>query len=253
MKAGSPQTIENALAELGMTDDSLKSQERAALDSLGYVVLESVFANETLVQLRDLFDLAVAEQRPNGSSRQKETGTRHIKDLHRAEGLWRVSLNNRILAAVFHILKRRFVCGIPHGREPLQGFGQQGLHMDWSTGRDGEIYYVATAICLLDDFTTDNGATRVVPGSHREAQWRNKKISDPAFIHPKQVTVTAAAGSVLCFNGHLLHSGTRSGSPKRRRTLQMSFAAYEVMRRIADDGQQASTTDPVVRYLLGYE
>jgi len=253
MKANSPQTIEEALAGLGMKVDSLRSQERASLDSLGYVVLENVFANETLVQLRDLFDLALAEQQPNGSCRQQETGTRHVKDLHRIEGLWRVSLNNRILAAIFHILKRRFVCGIPHGREPLQGFGQQGLHMDWPTKGNGETYYVATAIGLLDGFTPDNGATRVVPGSHREAQGPNKKITDPAFIHPKQVTVTAPAGSVLCFNGHLLHSGTRSRSPKRRRTLQMSFAAYEVMSRIAGDGQRASTTDPVVRYLLGYQ
>jgi ectoine hydroxylase-related dioxygenase (phytanoyl-CoA dioxygenase family) len=245
-------TIEAALHTLGVTANSLEPTEQQALDDLGYVVLKDVFRKDQLTQLQDWFDRMAAEQRPAGTA-QKETGTRHIKDLHRVEPLWRVCIHPRVLAAALHVLKRRFVCAIPHGREPLEGFGQQGLHMDWQTGSHANVYYVATAICLLDDFAAENGAPRIVPASHRDAERPNKKISDPAFVHPKQIIVRASAGSVLFFNGHLLHSGTRSRSNSRRRTLQTSFTAYEVQTWISRDDARPEVGDPAIRYVFGYD
>jgi ectoine hydroxylase-related dioxygenase (phytanoyl-CoA dioxygenase family) len=245
-------TFELALAMLGVNDDTLSKDEKQALDTKGYAVLEGVFSKDQLTPLRQLFDETAREQSRAGPT-EKETGTRHIKDLHRSEAFWRVPLHHRILAAAFQILGRRFISSIPHGREPLQGFGQQGLHMDWRTGGHANLFYVATGICLLDDFTNENGATRVVPGSHRKAEWPNKKISDPAFTHPNQVTVSAAAGSVLFFNGHLLHSGTRNRTTLRRRTLQFSFTAFEVRQWIMGSGDQVATRDPAARFLFGYD
>jgi ectoine hydroxylase-related dioxygenase (phytanoyl-CoA dioxygenase family) len=245
-------TFELALAMLGVSDDTLSKDEKQALETRGYAVLEGVFSKDPLTHLRQLFDETAREQSQAGPT-EKETGTRHIKDLHRSEPFWRVPLHPRILAAAFHVLGRRFISSIPHGREPLEGFGQQGLHMDWRTGGHGNRFYVATGICLLDDFTNENGATRVVPRSHRNAGWPNKRVSDPAFIHPHQVTVCAAAGSVLFFNGHLLHSGTRNRTSMRRRTLQFSFTAFEVRHWIMGSGEQAATRDPAARFVLGYD
>ena len=245
-------TFELALTRMGVNDHSLNKAERQSLDTNGYAVLEGVFSKHRLTHLRELFDETARQQSQAGPT-EKETGTRHLKDLHLREAFWRVPLHPRILAAAFHVLQRRFLCSIPHGREPLQGFGQQGLHMDWRTGGHGNVFYVATGIFLLDDFTNENGATRVVPGSHRNADWPSKKVSDPAFIHPNQVTVTAAAGSVLFFNGHLLHSGTRNRTSLRRRTLQLSFAAFEVRSWIAGSGDQAATDDCAARFIFGYD
>jgi ectoine hydroxylase-related dioxygenase (phytanoyl-CoA dioxygenase family) len=242
-------TIEEALAALGVTHDSLNAQEKERLDVLGYVVLEDVLSDR-LDDLRRLFDQRVAEQRP-GAADPKETGTRHIKDLQRTEAFWRVCLHPRVLAAVFHVLHRRFVCSPPHGREPLQGFGQQGLHMDWTTGRIDGVSYVATAICLLDDFTAENGATRVVPGSHTYAKPPAKAIADPAYVHPQQVVVTAQAGSVLFFNGHLLHSGARNRSQLRRRTLQFSYTAHGSGIYFEAGDDRPSPTDPAAQFIFG--
>ena len=237
---------------LGVRDDTLNKDEKQALDSKGYAVLEHVLAKDHVGNLRQLFDETARQQSPAGPA-EKETGTRHLKDLHRSEAFWRVPLHPRILAAAFHVLKRRFSCSIPHGREPLQGFGQQGLHIDWRTAGHGDVFYVATAICLLDEFTNENGATRVVPGSHRNTELPNKKLSDPSFIHPKQVIVNATPGSVLFFNGHVLHSGTRNRTPLRRRTLQFSFIASDVRHSIMGTGEQAATPDPAARFIFGYE
>ncbi len=244
-------SVEQALAGLGVTETSLKDDERRALNEQGFVVLQNLLSGDHLSQYRQLFDRAVAEQLPAGTSNQKETGTRHIKDLLGIEPMWRVSLHPRILAATYHVLKRRFVCGVPHGREPLPGFGEQGLHMDWRSSGHGDVYYVATAICLLDDFTPLNGATRVVPGSHLHAEWPNRKTSDPAFVHPKQVVVTASAGSVLFFNGHVLHSGTRNRSQLRRRTLQMSNTAFDVRTWISSENDRPPSSDHATQFMFG--
>jgi ectoine hydroxylase-related dioxygenase (phytanoyl-CoA dioxygenase family) len=245
-------TFELALGMFGVSDDTLNKAEKQALDTTGYTVLEGVLSKEQLTHLRQLFDETARNQSQAGPD-EKESGTRHLKDLHRSEAFWRVPLHPRILAAAFRVLGRRFICSIPHGREPLQGFGQQGLHMDWRTAAHAGVFYVATAICLLDEFTAENGATRVVPGSHRNAELPNKKISDPAFIHPDQVTVIAPAGSVLFFNGHLLHSATRNRTSLRRRTLQFSFLAFDVRHSIMGSGEQAAAADPAARLIFGYE
>ena len=253
----SVRTIEEAMAALGVIETSLMRHERDALDTYGYVILSDALAYDRLTALRHLFDEMNLKSQPQGTA-QKETGTRHVKDLRREESIWKICLHPRILAAAFHVLKRRFVCAIPHGREPLPGFGQQGLHMDWRTGRIGDRYFVATAICLLDDFTSENGATRVVPGSHRHASFPlNRTMADPSFVHRDQVTVTAAAGSILFFNGHLLHSGTRNASNLRRRAIQLSFTAQDAFTdqelglRNNDAGEFLGA-DPAVRYVFGY-
>jgi ectoine hydroxylase-related dioxygenase (phytanoyl-CoA dioxygenase family) len=245
-------TFDWALAMLGVSAGTLSKDEKQALETKGYTLLEGVFSKDRLTKLRQLFDETAREQSQAGPA-EKETGTRHLKDLHRSETFWRVCLHPRILAAAFQVLGRRFVCSIPHGREPLQGFGQQGLHMDWSTSGHGNVFYVATGICLLDDFTSENGATRLVPGSHRNAARPNKTISDPAFTHPEQLTVRAAAGSVLFFNGHLLHSGTRNRTALRRRTLQFSFTAFDALYRNMGSGDQAATGDTAARFIFGYD
>jgi len=252
MSETSTLNIEKALAALGVSEGSLSPSEKHALDVDGYAILEQLFSDEQLTELQKRFEQEAARQLPSNGARN-ETGTRHLRDLHRVDVLWRVSIHPRILAGVFYVLKRRFVCAIPHGREPLGGFGQQGLHMDWRSGGHGDTFYVATAICLLDDFTTDNGATRVVPGSHRSTDWPSKKVSDPAFIHPKQRIVTAPAGSVLLFNGHLLHSATRNRSGARRRTLQFSFSANEVRSFIASDDARPRLDDSAIRFMFGWD
>ena len=69
---------------------------------------------------------------------------------------------------------------------------------------------------MLDDFTEENGATRVVPGSHLwDGQPEQRKV------YPGEVQATGTAGTVVVFDSRLFHAGgaNRSAAPRRGLTV----------------------------------
>ena len=77
-------------------------------------------------------------------------------------------------------------------------------------------YWVCNTIWMLDDFTPDNGATRVVPGSHKWGKRPQDVLADPGAPYPGEVLVTGPAGGVVIMNAHLWHGGTanRTAAPR---------------------------------------
>ncbi|MBN1237479.1 MAG: phytanoyl-CoA dioxygenase family protein [Gammaproteobacteria bacterium] len=196
---------------------SLTAADRHALDRDGYVVVASALDRNWVEALLLAFDGA-----------DQSTGTQHVEIGPSTPGrdAWdALARHPLILEAARHILGRPFVEPGMHGRNPLPGYGQQGLHADWMTRSSGDEFFVVTAIFMLDAFTEDNGATRVVPGSHRITAPIAKSYAQPLAHHPKEAIVTGPSGSVLIFNGHLWHSGTRNVSNGPRRAVQMVIRA----------------------------
>lgn len=241
---------EEALKQFGVTETALALEQKDALDRNGYVILSGIIDPGWLEDLRKAFESACAAGRQAVPG--KETGTRHIDDLVNCDQDFAdVYTHPKILAAVYHVLGAPFRLGQMNGRDPLPGFGQQGLHADWVNRTRAEPYRIVTTIWLLDDFTAENGATRLVPGTHLLLTQPPKSFADPASRHPEQKTIVAEAGSVLVFNGHLWHSGTRNNSNQPRRVLQCSFVGRDEFRfgRIKiDDHDRLS---PAARYVLG--
>lgn len=69
---------------------------------------------------------------------------------------------------------------------------------------------------MLDDFTRENGATRMVPGSHRWGTRPQEVLQDPLAPHPQEVLLTGKAGSIAVMNAHMWHGGTanRTAAPR---------------------------------------
>jgi len=63
----------------------------------------------------------------------------------------------------------------------------------------------------------------VVPGSHRNGLAAREALADQAAPHPDQVLLTALAGTVVVFNSHLWHGGTKNRSERPRRVLHSYF------------------------------
>ena len=74
----------------------------------------------------------------------------------------------------------------------------------------------------IDDATIDNGCLWVIPGSHRPGVlWQTRKHDDPRFDHTEEsfgypydsgsaIPVELNAGSVVLFNGYLLHRSLKN-------------------------------------------
>ena len=189
-----------------------------ALDQQGYVVVPQVLDQQWLLRLRQAFE----------DNDEQASGTQHIKIAENTPELdaWQTLEHYSLLvAAAKHVLGEQYHVSQIHGRNPLPGFGQQGLHTDWMPRASGDCYFVLTSLWMLDDFTADNGATRVVPGSHRLANGPPKSLAQPLAKHPDETVIIGSAGDVLIFNGHLWHSGQRNDSSGPRRAVQLVLHA----------------------------
>jgi ectoine hydroxylase-related dioxygenase (phytanoyl-CoA dioxygenase family) len=184
-----------------------------ALDSEGFAVIPGVLDPLAIQQIRYAFHCAAQDE-----------GTQHVRltaEMPHYDAWVALRDHQQVLAAAEHVLSGPSRVRDLHGRNPLPGYGQQGLHTDWPARAPGAPYVVMTALWMLDDFTEDNGATRVVPGTHRMTGAIPKDLNQPLARHPHEARIVAAAGSVLLFNGHLWHSGTKNRSSGPRRVVQM--------------------------------
>jgi ectoine hydroxylase-related dioxygenase (phytanoyl-CoA dioxygenase family) len=76
---------------------------------------------------------------------------------------------------------------------------------------------------MLDDFTPDNGATRMIPGSHRWGTRPQDVLEDPLAPHPEEVLLTGQAGSIAVMNAHMWHGGTANRTAAPRRALHAFY------------------------------
>jgi len=78
---------------------------------------------------------------------------------------------------------------------------------------------VCNTMWAVTDFTKDNGATRLVPGSH-------KRDSAPPLGEPLEtVAAEMRRGSVLVYNGSLWHGGGANVTMSRRIGVAMNYCA----------------------------
>ncbi len=74
----------------------------------------------------------------------------------------------------------------------------------------------------LDHTAADNGALRVIPGSHPAGRFSSAAI--PRVTREDEVVCDCAAGDVLIMCPLLLHASSRSVAPARRRVIHMEYA-----------------------------
>ncbi len=109
---------------------------------------------------------------------------------------------------------------------------------------------VCNTMWALTDFTEQNGATRVVPGSHlRDHSPDVTKTYD-------SVPAEMARGSVLVWNGSLWHGGGANRSEARRVGIAMNYCAgwirQQENQQLGIPRETARGFGPRLRELVGY-
>lgn len=159
----------------------------------------------------------------------EESGTVRVCDLVNKDGMFDVCFSDaRVLSAARHVVGTNLKLSSLNYRAPGTGAGRQPLHIDWFEKRPFAQVQACNTLWLLDNFTRNNGATRVVPGSHTRNYSPDEEMDDPWGAHGSEVLIVARAGSVLIVNGQLWHGGTLNCTSEPRRIIQSYFVGREV-------------------------
>jgi ectoine hydroxylase-related dioxygenase (phytanoyl-CoA dioxygenase family) len=193
-------------------------EHKRQLDEAGYVVLEGLMGEELLGGLRRRIHEVFAEEGDSaGSEFRTEAHAQRLANLvDKGEVFQRAILHPAVLEGVRHVLGPLKLSSLnARSADPHSDAGQP-LHVDMAAIPDERGYWVCNTIWMLDDFTPDNGATRVVPGSHKWGTRPQEVLADPEAPHPGEVLVTGRAGGVVIMNAHTWHGGTanRTAAPR---------------------------------------
>ena len=147
------------------------------------------------------------------------TQTVHIPNLYaKTRAIDEVSIDPVLLSIVEGVLGKSFQMSVAVAMCPGPGCDRQGLHQDDSHYPIPRPHppLVANTLIALDDFTVENGATMLVPSSHK---WERSLNPDEPTIQ-----VEMKAGSLLVWDGALWHAGgANKTSNEIRRSVNLNF------------------------------
>ncbi len=165
----------------------MTAEQKRGLDENGYLVLENFMAPEFLeaVQQR-VDDLFEKEGEAAGSEFRPEPQTRRLANLADKGNIFVEAIQMpTILECIEHGIGAEYKLSIVNVRSPLpHSTWVQPLHIDGGGLPDEKGYYVCNSVWMLDDFTLENGAIRMIPGSHLWTQRPQDVLADPASTFP---------------------------------------------------------------------
>jgi hypothetical protein len=181
-------------------DPALVEADAAALDRDGYVIWENLLTPEQCSRIRDEVTPWLGHTGRN--SFEGHRTQRIYSVMSRTRICDPVVENPRVLAALDGLLMPNYLLSACQAINIRPGEAAQLAHHDdgfYPIPRPREPLAAAT-IWAIDDFTADNGATVLYPGSHR---WGKRRPGPDDEAMP----VVMPAGSCVFFVGTLWHGG----------------------------------------------
>ena len=160
-----------------------------------------------------------------------------------------------IISVADYVLKRHCInyqIGSSTAIEIMPGEGNQELHRDddFYPIRIPNVEFQISAMVAMTNFTAENGATRVVPGSHDMRQIDTIVEND---IH----SAVMPKGSILFYLGTAVHAGGKNNTEKPRTglitTYSLGWLRQEENQYLTVPANIAKAYPENVRRLMGYQ
>ena len=197
-------------------------QQLFEIETYGFTVVEDVLSAEEAAEIRAI-NLRLLEA--HGEDLVFEGRAGHITNLPTLDPVYFKCIDHpKVLPILEAVMGDELILASLNSRIVRPGEQMQSLHADVPPQfrRPGAPVMMNTA-WMLDDFTIENGATRIVPGSHRADASRPPDDAEVKHVHQ----AVGPAGSVLVFNGQCWHGGGTNDSDRPRQAL---FGHYRVAR-----------------------
>ena len=197
---------------------------QALFDRDGYVVLDFINAEDASLIAEKFYELH--PDLPGGFHSDAFNPDEEIKQdiFEHTEKVFQKAVDERF--ENFKKLGSTFLCKSP-GQE-----GKVGVHQDW-TVVDESKYYSATIWVPTIDTTTENGALRVLPGSHLFFDtYRSNNIrvcyqDDMQLLWDSMITVPMKAGQAFVLNHAVIHASAPNNSTKERLAIAYGLIPKE--------------------------
>lgn len=208
--------------------EAITDLQRKQLRDEGYLLLKQVLTNGEVDELVNrLEELWTEEGDLAGVELVMEPGARRLANLlNKGDVFKRICSNRQILDLAKFVLGTNVrlssfnARSVPPRTNPKLPLHADGIAYAGYSGKPAKIGFNAfTAIWMLNDFTCDNGATRIVPKTHLGGEDPYEVLDDICAIHPDEIVIEGRAGDVLVFNGHCWHSGGENRTNEQRRAL----------------------------------
>lgn len=232
-------------------DQTLRQRCIEDLDRDGYTIVKDVFDADVVRRIRSECEPLFRHAGRNAFEGYK---TRRLySPLDETEVLDQVVEHPIALGLLDALFQPNYLLSQLQVIDIAPGEAAQALHYDdsfypWPRPRP---HLGAATIISLDDFTPDNGATRVIPGSHR---W-GERIPTPEETEAA-VPAVMPAGSMLFFLGTTWHSGGQNRSDHARMAVTAQYCAPWCRPQesflLSVSRERVAASSEHMRRLLGY-
>ncbi len=212
----------------------------AAVERDGAVIVENLLSLDVVAQVNEEVAAAVVAADPSeelfnpimqafhGPFTKQVAGVPGISRTFATE----VMCHPVLIALCDHILLpscARYQLNLGHLLQRGPGSEEQWLHRDeavWSDVPHPHPELQLASVIAFVDFTRDNGATRVVPGSHR---WPDRQLTPAKQVagaapDPEQIAFAEMpAGSAVIYSGGTIHAGGANTTDVPRRGAHLSY------------------------------
>lgn len=214
-------------------DNNIIDRHAREIESQGYSVIEDFLSPQVLAEVRR--ELAFYLGTHEGRNRFEGLRTERVYTLvARARVFWQMALDPRVLALCDRFLLPNCLLTASQAIRIAPGEAAQPFHHDDSfhhLPRPRGMISLST-IVAIDDFTADNGATQIIPGSHL---WSDEPLAGldsfsatqqaeiEARLGAQAVKATMPAGACIVFSGTLIHRGGPNTSAAARTAVSNQY------------------------------
>ncbi|MDG2024939.1 MAG: phytanoyl-CoA dioxygenase family protein [Actinomycetota bacterium] len=186
-------------------DTATMSQHFETLEEDGYCILENVIEEDLIKEVRESVARLETELdvQPRGNRAEGYATKRMYNLLAKDRAFWKLPIHENVLPFPEYLLDDECILSGTTCMNIGPGEVHQGLHSDDGlvSVKRPRIPFMVTTIWAFTDFTDENGATRIVPGSHK---FDHEPRKGQQIEH---IPAEMKAGSVLVVNGGTWHCG----------------------------------------------